>query len=76
MSLNPSAILAPLKSLLNQLVRSGSITHDDASYLIAYYMGGNCEVCSAWFRSKNNKDADEIDVLEALESEITRPQLL
>lgn len=74
MSLRPEVILGSLKSLLRQLLRMGVLTKEEVTYLLAYYMGGNPEVCYSWFKAKYSKDAEDLEVLEALEySTIAQP---
>lgn len=67
MSLKPHSILQSFKSLIRQLLRMGVITKEEATYLIAYYMGGNPDVCYSWYKERYSEDADEVAVLEALE---------
>ncbi|MDD5022855.1 MAG: hypothetical protein PHU63_01675 [Candidatus ainarchaeum sp.] len=75
MSLDPKAFISSIKSFILHLLSMKLITKQEALYLLAYYMGGNTQLCLSWFKSKHSFDAkEEVDVLDALEQEIIAPQ--
>ncbi len=74
MSLKPKILLGTIISFLKQLFQMDLISRDELTYLLTYYIGANPELCTSWYIVKYSQNAEDIEVLDALESEIIGPQ--